>query len=121
MPSLFPGMDPYLEAPDIWPDLHDALAGEIRAALNNSLPAPYYARLEMRPEVGIVDEGAIRAASSPTWLSSVSRGREPVVGLQCLKPLGPRPPNRSPSRSAQSQSATNLWRSATPLAAINSS
>jgi hypothetical protein len=54
-------MDPYLEAPDIWPDLHDALAGEIRGALNGSLPAPYYARLEMRPEIGIVeDESALR-------------------------------------------------------------
>src|SRR5438067_843216 len=56
MPSPFPGMDPYLEAPLIWPDFHEALAGEIRAALNQSLPAPYYARLEMRPEVGIVEE-----------------------------------------------------------------
>jgi hypothetical protein len=51
-------MDPYLEAPDIWPDFHDAFAGEIRNALNSSLPSPYYARLEMRPEIGIVeDEG----------------------------------------------------------------
>lgn len=53
----FPGMDPYLEAPDIFPDFHHALAGELRAMLNASLPPPYYARLEMRPEVGIVFEG----------------------------------------------------------------
>jgi hypothetical protein len=51
-------MDPYLEAPDIWPDFHDALAGGIRAQLNRTLPGPYYARLEMRPEVGIMDQGA---------------------------------------------------------------
>ncbi len=57
MPSPFPGMDPYLEAPDLWPDLHDALASEIRGELNLALPAPYYARLEMRPEVGIVEDG----------------------------------------------------------------
>jgi hypothetical protein len=49
-------MDPYLEAPDIWPDFHDALAGRIRALLNESLPSPYYARLQMRPEMGIVLE-----------------------------------------------------------------
>jgi hypothetical protein len=54
MPSPFPGMDPYLEAPDLWPDLHDALAAQIRTTLNATLPAPYYARLDMRPEVGIV-------------------------------------------------------------------
>ena len=56
MPSPFPGMDPYLEAPDIWPDFHDALAGEIRGELNRMLPRPYYARLEMRPEIGIVGD-----------------------------------------------------------------
>ena len=56
MPSPFPGMDPYLEAPDIWPDLHEALASEMRAELNLLLPQPYYARLEVRPEVGVVDD-----------------------------------------------------------------
>jgi hypothetical protein len=52
-------MDPYLEAPDIWPDFHDAFAAQIRGQLNRSLPAPYYARLEMRPEIGIVEDGGI--------------------------------------------------------------
>lgn len=65
MPSHFPGMDPYLEAPEIWPDLHDALAGEIRAELNQSLPGPYYARLEMRPEIGIIEEGQVRQRIVP--------------------------------------------------------
>jgi hypothetical protein len=54
MPSPFPGMDPYLEDPAIWPDFHHAFATEIRNALNASLPSPYYARLEMRPELGII-------------------------------------------------------------------
>lgn len=56
MPSPFPGMDPYLEAPHISPDLHNAFAGELRNALNQTLPHPYYARLEMRPELGISEE-----------------------------------------------------------------
>jgi uncharacterized protein DUF4058 len=56
MPSPFPGMDPYLEAPDIWPDFHDRLASEASTVLNRLLPRPYYARLEMRPEVGIVGD-----------------------------------------------------------------
>jgi hypothetical protein len=58
-------MDPYLEAPDIWPDVHNTLASEIRQALNQALPAPYYARLEMRPEVGIVDEEKTHARIIP--------------------------------------------------------
>jgi hypothetical protein len=45
MPSPFPGVDPYLEAPHIWPDLHDALAAEMRSELNlealvEDLPEP---------------------------------------------------------------------------------
>ncbi len=59
MPSPFPGMDPYLEAPAIWPDFHEAFAAQLRADLNGTLPAPYYARLEMRSEVGIVEEGGV--------------------------------------------------------------
>jgi len=54
-------MDPYLEAPDIWPDFHDRLATVISDQLNNVLPEPYYARLQMRPEMGVViGEGAPR-------------------------------------------------------------
>ena len=57
--SAFPGMNPYLEAPDIWPDFHDALAATIRAELNVTLPSPYYARLQKRPELGIVLAGGV--------------------------------------------------------------
>jgi hypothetical protein len=45
MPSPFPGMDPYLESPDIWPDFHHRFAEHVSAELNRTLPAPYYARL----------------------------------------------------------------------------
>jgi hypothetical protein len=65
MPSPFPGMDPYLEAPHIWPDLHDALAAEMRSELNRTLPSPYYARLEMRPELGIVEERRVQQRIVP--------------------------------------------------------
>ncbi len=50
----FPGLDPYLEAPDIWPDFHDRLASTLSAILNTLLPAPYYARLQKRPELGVI-------------------------------------------------------------------
>jgi hypothetical protein len=61
MPSPFPGMDPYLEAPDVWADFQDRFAGQISAELNRALPAPHYARLEMRPEVGIVEEETVHS------------------------------------------------------------
>lgn len=49
-------MDPYLEAPDIWPDFHDRLATQISAILNADLPGSYYARLQKRPELGVILE-----------------------------------------------------------------
>ena len=57
--SPFPGMDPYLEAPDIWPDFHDRLAGVLSAMLNELLPQRYYARIQKRPELGVVLEAGI--------------------------------------------------------------
>jgi hypothetical protein len=55
--SPFPGMDPYLEAPDIWPDFHDALASTLRSILITSLLAPYYARLQKRSELDLLRSG----------------------------------------------------------------
>lgn len=54
MPSPFPGMDPYLETPDLWPDVHHELISQIRAALNPVLRPRYIARIELR--VYISDE-----------------------------------------------------------------
>jgi len=48
MPSPFPGMDPYLETPRIWPDVHHELISQIRSELNPRLPSHYVARVELR-------------------------------------------------------------------------
>ena len=48
MPSPFPGMDPYLEDPDIFPDIHDSFIAYLREMLNARLPAPYYASSNSR-------------------------------------------------------------------------
>ena len=42
MPSPFPGMDPYLEIPDWFPDLHDGLIFCLKESLQNLLPESYY-------------------------------------------------------------------------------
>jgi hypothetical protein len=41
-------MDPYLEAPSLWPDVHHELISEIRAALDPALRPSYVARVELR-------------------------------------------------------------------------
>ena len=48
MPSPFPGMDPYLESPDIFPDFHDSFITYLREALQATLPARYFAALGRR-------------------------------------------------------------------------
>ena len=49
MPSPFPGMDPYLEDPDLWPDVHAALLSALTAELIRQPRPNYVARLSLRP------------------------------------------------------------------------
>ena len=60
MPSPFPGMDPYLEASEIWVDFHNRLAEVISAELNKSLGRRYIARLSPRVVCEIVDTGILK-------------------------------------------------------------
>ncbi len=46
MPSPFPGMDPYLEDPWIWPDFHLTFAVGLRTELNRRLPTGYVALVD---------------------------------------------------------------------------
>ncbi len=48
MPSPFPGMDPFLEEPALWPDVHHGLISEFQAALNQALRPRYHVRVEER-------------------------------------------------------------------------
>jgi hypothetical protein len=48
MPSPFPGMDPYLEEPARWPDVHQSLITYIRDALQPQVRPRYHARMGER-------------------------------------------------------------------------
>lgn len=48
MPGPFPGMDPYVERGNLWPELHGRLMVYACDALQPLLPANYVARLELR-------------------------------------------------------------------------
>jgi len=49
-------MDPYLETPELWPDVHHELISQIRAALNPGLRPQYVARVELRVYVSDQDD-----------------------------------------------------------------
>jgi hypothetical protein len=56
MPSPFPGMDPYLETPELWPDVHHELISQVRALLNPKLKPAYVARVELRVYISKEDD-----------------------------------------------------------------
>lgn len=86
MKSPFPGMNPYLEEPSLWPDVHLTLIIAMRAVLNSSLPAGYAASADryvwihepeatertraIRPDVDIVKEREIEPAATAAILSA---------------------------------------------------
>ena len=42
----FPGMDPWLEHPDLWPDVHNRLIASIADALSEKLRPRYFVGVE---------------------------------------------------------------------------
>jgi hypothetical protein len=51
MRPAFPGMDPWLEHPDLWPDVHNSLIVAIRDVLSPLLVPRYAVRVESRTTV----------------------------------------------------------------------
>ena len=46
MPSPFPGMNPYIERPDVWNDFHDSFIPALREVLAPLVRPQYYVRIE---------------------------------------------------------------------------
>ena len=59
MAGPFPGMDPYLEDPVAWRDLHQLLSGRIRLDLTAQIRPRYVARLDVRYVMDYADSGQI--------------------------------------------------------------
>jgi len=55
MPSPFPGMDPYLERRNVWPDVHSALIVATRDALAHQVAPAYYVAIEERMYIVALD------------------------------------------------------------------
>ena len=85
MPSPFPGMDPYLENPEIFPDFHDSFITYLREALQSRLPVPYFAVLGRR-----------------VWIAASKRSVGPDVHV-----LRPREPRQSSAQSSGAQAVAS--------------
>ena len=76
MPTPFPGMDPYLERPDLWPNVHSSIIVAVRDDLAPRLRPKYYVAVEerlvhaagddvllgMRPDVAATRQTTLREA-----------------------------------------------------------
>ncbi|MBI2877313.1 MAG: DUF4058 family protein [Candidatus Tectomicrobia bacterium] len=95
MPSPFPGMDPYLEAPHIWEDFHANLATEIQRQLTPRLRPRYIAALIPRvtyDEVVVEQrhlakpDVSVYQVSDRSWSGeAVAIAPAPLVGLVALE------------------------------------
>ncbi len=83
MPSPFPGMDPYLEDPAIWSDLHLTLIVAMRAELNAHLPNGYLA-----------------AADRHVWVEESANGPRRLLGKPDVYVAGDETLQVSPSLSS---------------------
>lgn len=79
MPSPFPGMDPYLENPELWSEVHSRLIVAIADALDDQVSDRYRIAIEKRiyqtaPDdsltIGIPDVAVIGQSTSPEPVSS---------------------------------------------------
>jgi len=74
MPCPFPGMDPYIERPEIWPDFHDAMVTAIRGILQPLLKPRYVAVMQDRIYI-VRDEQARKPDVAVVRTSSRERQR----------------------------------------------
>jgi hypothetical protein len=81
-------MDPYLESPAIWPDVHHGLISGIQAALSPGLRPRYVARVELRVYISDDDDPGrealvpdVRVEKSPRRKGTKKTKAEPALAI----------------------------------------
>jgi hypothetical protein len=99
MSSPFPGMDPYLEAPSIWPDLHTRLMSIVGEQLTPLLAPKYLAELETQIVIGRVDDDLQVVLPDVSVTSSgVPAGAPSAIAVAAPAPVQVRVPMDVPTR-----------------------
>ncbi len=81
MPTPFPGMDPYLEKPGLWPQVHTALIVEIQHYLSPLLRPRYYVAIEQLTYLTILPPPENRAGVPDVMVVTSQPGEGPTAGL----------------------------------------
>ncbi len=148
MPSPFPGMDPYIERPEIWPDFHDSLITCIRGALQPLLKPRYVAvtadRLyvveadrPIRPDVAVVQTSSPATPAGGTAVAdkcavfTLQREavREPLIHIlepaagnrivTAIEILSPDNKAPGPGRASYLRKREEYWENSTSLVEID--
>jgi hypothetical protein len=89
MPSPFPGMDPFLENPEVFPDFHRSFLVYLRAAVQPLLPKNYFAALELREwlELGRTIIPDVKIKKRPRPRPKPNGGGTAVKAMRRTEPL----------------------------------
>jgi hypothetical protein len=99
MQSPFPGMDPYLEAPSIWPDVHTSLMSIFREQLAPLLAPKYLAELETQIVIDHADDDPqVVLPDVSVTRSDVAVGVPSAVAVTPPAPVEVRVPMDIPTR-----------------------
>lgn len=85
MKTPFPGMDPWLEHPSLWPDVHNSLIAAIRDELSPRIAPDFVARLEQRTYI-LQQDNLIFFGGGLMW--AVATGLSPQLLASEAKPIG---------------------------------
>lgn len=105
MSSPFPGMDPYLEDPTLWPGFHHALAEEIKLQLNAQLGARYYADVAVRTVSETIRIGAphVTYPDAGVYETPISNSQTASLLVPAITPYAPAPVQRTVLAAGQTR------------------
>ncbi len=104
MPSPFPGMDPYLEDPTLWPHVHTALIMALHDDLGTRLPGRYYVAAQERVYRTTYDDPYF--AYPDLALGRAAAGQGP----QADRAAAPRPSEASGPQAGHASEAAAAYR-----------
>jgi Protein of unknown function (DUF4058) len=73
MPSPFPGMNPYLENPELWPEVHHRLISAIANAIESNLSQDYRVAIEKRVYTSVPEDAVLVGIPDASVVSQSTR------------------------------------------------
>lgn len=86
MPNPFPGMNPYLEHPEIWPGVHHWLIIELARSLSHQLRPKYRVAVEVRVYETVGQQSLVVGIPDLTVKSSQRTTKQPITNVAVAQP-----------------------------------